>query len=44
MGAMSKQENDKAAEIDPQLAEIHLAKQLLLWSSYGGFQVKGRHS
>jgi TolB-like protein len=37
---LSKQENDKAAEIDPQLAEIHLAKQLLLWSSYGGFQIK----
>ena len=37
---MSKQENEKASEIDPQLAEIHLAKQLLLWSSYGGFQLK----
>jgi tetratricopeptide (TPR) repeat protein len=37
---MSKQENDRAAEIDPQLAEIHLAKQLLLWSSYGGYQLK----
>jgi TolB-like protein len=37
---MSKQESEKAAEIDPQLAEIHVAKQLMLWSSYGGFQVK----
>jgi TolB-like protein len=37
---LSRQENDKAVEIDPQLAEIHLAKQLLLWSSYGGFQQK----
>jgi tetratricopeptide (TPR) repeat protein len=33
-------ESDIAQRLDPQLAEIHLAKSLLLWSSYGGFQLK----
>jgi TolB-like protein len=34
------EESDRAAHLDPNLAEIHLAKSLLLWSSYGGFQLK----
>jgi TolB-like protein len=33
-------EGDIAQRLDPQLAEIHLARSLLLWSSYGGFQTK----
>jgi len=33
-------ENDAAAALDPNLAEIHLVKSLIFWSSYGGFQTK----
>jgi TolB-like protein len=34
-------EIDAAMALDPNLAEIHLARSLILWSSYGGFQMKG---
>src|SRR4029077_15261163 len=34
------QERDIATKIDPDLAEIHLARSLILWSSYGGFHLK----
>jgi tetratricopeptide (TPR) repeat protein len=30
----------RATQIDPDLAETHLAKALIYWSSYGGFQTK----
>jgi TolB-like protein len=33
-------ENAAAAALDPNLAEIHLARSLIFWSSYGGFQTK----
>jgi serine/threonine-protein kinase len=33
-------ESDTAQKLDPNIAEIHLARSLLLWSSYGGFQTK----
>lgn len=33
-------ESDTAQNLDPNIAEIHLARSLLLWSSYGGFQTK----
>jgi TolB-like protein len=33
-------ESDAAQKLDPNIAEIHLAKSLLLWSSYGGFNTK----
>jgi TolB-like protein len=33
-------ELDAAMALDPNLAEIHLARSLILWSSYGGFQMK----
>jgi TolB-like protein len=33
-------ESDTAQSVDPNIAEIHLARSLLLWSSYGGFQTK----
>lgn len=33
-------ESDAAQKLDPNIAEIHLARTLLLWSSYGGFQIK----
>ena len=33
-------ESDTAQKLDPGIAEIHLARSLLLWSSYGGFQTK----
>ncbi len=34
-------ESDIATKIDPQIAEVHLARSLILWSAYGGFQLKG---
>jgi len=33
-------EIDAAQNLDPNIAETHLARALLLWSSYGGFQTK----
>ena len=35
-----KEEVDIAQRLDPQLAEIHLARSLMLWSGYGGFQIE----
>jgi len=35
-----KEESDRATQLDPNIAEIHLTRSLILWSSYGGFQVK----
>jgi TolB-like protein len=35
-----KVEIDNAVALDPNLAEIHLTRSLILWSSYGGFQMK----
>jgi TolB-like protein len=37
---LSQIESDAALKLDPGIAEIHLAKSLLLWSSYGGYQTK----
>jgi TolB-like protein/Tfp pilus assembly protein PilF len=33
-------ESDAAQKLDPGIAEIHLARSLILWSSYGGFDTK----
>jgi TolB-like protein len=33
-------ESDAAQKLDPAIAETHLARSLLLWSSYGGFDTK----
>ena len=35
-----EQEIETATQLDPQLAEIHLARHLILWSSYSGYQTK----
>jgi tetratricopeptide (TPR) repeat protein len=35
-----EQEIERATELDPQLAEIHLAKSLFLWSAHSGYQTK----
>lgn len=35
---LAKQEIKRAEELGPQLAETHLAKGLMLWSGYEGFQ------
>ena len=37
---LSDSESDRAQQLDPQLAEIHLTRSLIAWSSYGGFQTK----
>ena len=34
----AKEEINRAQELDPQLAETHLARSLLLWSGYEGYQ------
>ena len=35
---LAREEIKKSEEVDPQLAETHLVKALLLWSGYGGYQ------
>jgi len=36
----AKEEIERAQALDPQLAETHLARHLLLWSAYEGWQVE----
>lgn len=35
---LANQEIDRSQELDPQLAESHIARALLLWSAYNGYQ------
>ncbi|PWT81278.1 MAG: hypothetical protein C5B44_04075, partial [Acidobacteria bacterium] len=39
-GEQAQAEINRAQEIDPQLAETHIARYLMLWSGYGGWQVE----
>jgi adenylate cyclase len=36
----AQQEIDQAQNLDPQLAETHIARSLILWSGYGGWQMQ----
>lgn len=35
---MARAEIKRSAELNPSLAETHIARSLLLWSSYEGYQ------
>lgn len=37
---LADQEIERSQELDPQLAESHLARAFLLWSSYNGYQIE----
>jgi tetratricopeptide (TPR) repeat protein len=36
----AREEMDRAQALDPQLAETHIARSLLLWSAYDGWQIE----
>jgi serine/threonine protein kinase/TolB-like protein len=38
--ARARAEIDRAQTLDPQLAETHIARSLLLWSAYDGWQIE----
>jgi serine/threonine protein kinase/tetratricopeptide (TPR) repeat protein len=37
---LAQSEIDRAQSLDPQLAETHISRYLLLWSGYGGWQIE----